>query len=41
MKREIIRVEPLSTYILSGVMRRPLRVTRHGDTIYVSCLPAL
>lgn len=36
--REIIRVEPLSTYLERW--RAPASaVTRHGDTIYVSGLP--
>ena len=38
MKRETIRVEPLSTY-LERVKAPALVVTRHGDTIYVSGLP--
>jgi len=38
MKREIIRVEPLSTYL--DRRKAPVSaVTRHGDTIYVSGLP--
>lgn len=38
MKREIIRVEPLSTYLERG--KAPASaVTRHGDTVYVSGLP--
>jgi 2-iminobutanoate/2-iminopropanoate deaminase len=40
MKREVIRVEPLSTY----VERRNAPVStvvRHGDTIYVSGMPPL
>jgi 2-iminobutanoate/2-iminopropanoate deaminase len=36
MKREVIRVEPLSTYR----WRAPTSaVTRHGDTVYVSGFP--
>ena len=38
MKREVIRVEPLSTY-LERVKAPTSVVTRHGDTIYVSGLP--
>ena len=38
MKREIIRVEPLSTY-LEKWKAPTSAVTRHGDTIYVSGLP--
>lgn len=38
MKREIIRVEPLSTY-LERWKAPTSAVTRHGDTIYVSGLP--
>ncbi len=38
MKREIIRVEPLSTY-LERVKAPTSAVTRHGDTIYVSGFP--
>jgi 2-iminobutanoate/2-iminopropanoate deaminase len=38
MKREIIRVEPLSTW-LDRVKAPASVVTRHGDTIYVSGLP--
>src|ERR1700727_1948071 len=38
MSREVIRVEPLSTYLERW--RAPTSaVTRHGDTIYVSGLP--
>ena len=38
MAREIIRVEPLSTYLERW--RAPASVaTRHGDTVYVSGLP--
>jgi 2-iminobutanoate/2-iminopropanoate deaminase len=38
MKREIIRVEPLSTYL--GRWKAPTSaVVRHGDTIYVSGFP--
>jgi 2-iminobutanoate/2-iminopropanoate deaminase len=38
MKREIIRVEPLSTWLERW--RAPTSVvTRHGDTVYVSGLP--
>jgi 2-iminobutanoate/2-iminopropanoate deaminase len=38
MKRMIIRVEPLSTYL--DRWKAPISaVTRHGDTIYVSGLP--
>ena len=38
MKRDIIRVEPLSTYIER--FKAPISlVVRHGDTIYVSGLP--
>jgi len=38
MTREIIRVEPLSTYL--EAWKAPTSVvTRHGDTIYVSGLP--
>src|SRR6476469_2112248 len=38
MKREVIRVEPLSTY--PERWKAPISaVTRHGDTIYVSGLP--
>ena len=38
MKREIIRVEPLSTY-LERWNAPASTVTRHGDTVYVSGLP--
>lgn len=38
MAREVIRVEPLSTY-LERVKAPTSVVTRHGDTIYVSGLP--
>jgi 2-iminobutanoate/2-iminopropanoate deaminase len=38
MKRQVIRVEPLSTY-LERVKAPTLAVTRHGDTIYVSGFP--
>ena len=38
MKREIIRVEPLSTY-LERWKAPASAVTRHGDTVYVSGLP--
>jgi 2-iminobutanoate/2-iminopropanoate deaminase len=38
MKREIIRVEPLSTY-LERWKAPTSAVTRYGDTIYVSGLP--
>jgi 2-iminobutanoate/2-iminopropanoate deaminase len=38
MKREILRVEPLSTY-LEKWKAPPSAVTRHGDTIYVLGLP--
>jgi len=38
MKREIIRVEPLSSYL--DRYKAPASVmTRHGDTLYVSGLP--
>jgi 2-iminobutanoate/2-iminopropanoate deaminase len=38
MKREVIRVEPLSTYLENW--KAPIAaVTRSGDTIYVSGLP--
>jgi 2-iminobutanoate/2-iminopropanoate deaminase len=38
LKREIIRVEPLSSYLEKW--KAPASVmTRHGDTIYVSGLP--
>jgi 2-iminobutanoate/2-iminopropanoate deaminase len=38
MKREIIRVEPLSTY-LERWKAPASAVTRHGDTVYVSAFP--
>lgn len=38
MKREVIRVEPLSTY-LEKWKAPASAVTRHGDTIYVSGFP--
>jgi 2-iminobutanoate/2-iminopropanoate deaminase len=38
MKREIIRVEPLSTW-LERWKAPTSAVTRHGDTIYVSGFP--
>jgi 2-iminobutanoate/2-iminopropanoate deaminase len=38
MAKEVIRVEPLSTY-LERVKAPASVVTRHGDTIYVSGLP--
>ena len=38
MKREIIRVEPLSSY-LERWKAPTSAVTRHGDTIYVSGFP--
>ncbi|HEX3382550.1 MAG TPA: RidA family protein [Paraburkholderia sp.] len=38
MPREIIRVEPLSTY-LEKFKAPACAVTRHGDTVYVSGLP--
>ena len=38
MKREIIRVEPLSTY-LERWKAPASAVTRHGDMVYVSGLP--
>jgi 2-iminobutanoate/2-iminopropanoate deaminase len=38
MKREIVRVEPLSTY-LERWKAPAAAVTRHGDTVYVSGLP--
>ena len=38
MKREIIRVEPLSTY-LEKWKAPTSAVLRHGDTIYVSGFP--
>jgi 2-iminobutanoate/2-iminopropanoate deaminase len=38
MKREIIRVEPLSTYL--ELWKAPTSaVVRHGDTVYVSGFP--
>jgi enamine deaminase RidA (YjgF/YER057c/UK114 family) len=38
MKREIIRVEPLSTFL--GHWKAPTSaVTRYGDTVYVSGFP--
>jgi enamine deaminase RidA (YjgF/YER057c/UK114 family) len=38
MKREIIRVEPLATYLEK--YKAPVStVTKHGDTIYVSGAP--
>jgi 2-iminobutanoate/2-iminopropanoate deaminase len=38
MKREIIRVEPLATYLEK--YKAPVStVTKHGDTIYVSGSP--
>jgi hypothetical protein len=37
MKREIIRVEPLMTY-LEKYKAPASMVTKHGDTIYVSAL---
>ena len=40
MKREVIRVEPLSTYVEARNAPVSL-VTRHGDTIYVSGSPPL
>ena len=40
MNREIIRVEPLSTY-LERWKAPTSAVTRHGDTIYVSGFPAV
>jgi hypothetical protein len=39
MKREITRVEPLSTY-LERWKAPASAVSRHGDTVYVSGLPA-
>ncbi|MCR6478796.1 RidA family protein [Variovorax sp. ZS18.2.2] len=40
MKKEVIRVEPLSTYL--EYLKAPASVvTRHGDTVYVSGLPPL
>jgi enamine deaminase RidA (YjgF/YER057c/UK114 family) len=38
MKRQVIRVEPLSTY-LERWKAPTSAVTRHGDTIYVSGFP--
>src|ERR1700733_12017927 len=38
MKREVIRVEPLSTY-LEKWKAPTSAVTRHGDTLYVSGFP--
>lgn len=38
MKREVIRVEPISTW-LERVKAPTSVVVRHGDTIYVSGLP--
>ena len=38
MKREIVRVEPLATY-LEKYKAPASMVTRHGDTIYVSGCP--
>ena len=38
MTKEVIRVEPLSTY-LERVKAPASVVTRHGNTIYVSGLP--
>jgi 2-iminobutanoate/2-iminopropanoate deaminase len=38
LKREIIRVEPISTYLERWKAPTSV-VTRHGDTIYVSGLP--
>ena len=38
MRREIIRVEPLSTY-LERWKAPTSAVTRHGDTVYVSGFP--
>jgi 2-iminobutanoate/2-iminopropanoate deaminase len=37
MKREIIRVEPLATYL--GKKAPTSTVTKHGDTIYVTGAP--
>ncbi len=38
MQREVIRVEPLSSYL--DAWKAPASVvTRHGDTVYVSGLP--
>jgi 2-iminobutanoate/2-iminopropanoate deaminase len=38
MRREVIRVEPISTY-LERFKAPTSAVTRHGDTVYVSGLP--
>jgi len=38
MKREVIRVEPLSSYLENWKAPTSV-VTRHGDTLYVSGLP--
>jgi 2-iminobutanoate/2-iminopropanoate deaminase len=38
VKREIIRVEPLATY-LEGYKASTSTVSKHGDTIYVSGMP--
>jgi 2-iminobutanoate/2-iminopropanoate deaminase len=38
MPREVIRVEPLSTY-LENWKAPTSAVTRHGDTVYISGLP--
>lgn len=38
MRREVIRVEPLSTYLENRNVPTSA-VTRHGDTIYVSGFP--
>jgi 2-iminobutanoate/2-iminopropanoate deaminase len=38
VKREVIRVEPLSTYLERWKAPTSV-VTRHGDTVYVSGLP--
>jgi 2-iminobutanoate/2-iminopropanoate deaminase len=38
MKREVIRVEPLSSW-LAALKAPTSAVTRHGDTIYVSGFP--
>ena len=38
MKREIVRVEPLSTY-LERWKAPASAVTRHGDTVYLSAFP--
>ena len=40
MKREIIRVEPLASY-LEKYKAPTSTVTRHGDTIYVTGAPPL